>query len=352
MDEQPWGGVRDRRGFLQGGIAGVKESEAWQLTYASVKEGKVVVGVHAEEPEPVDTAEEVFREHGGTTSVASTPRAPGGSDRPTGSRRVACGPRGGARPGARESDMAQVMPGHEAWSGGDGDVGVLVLHGYTSSPYGMRGLAEHIAGAGYRVELPRLPGHGTHWRDVAKTRWRDWAREAIGALETLRSRTSQQVVVGLSMGGTLALHLAETRDDLSGAILINPIVSTSAPIARFLPVLKLVLPSVGGLGNDIAKEGGDEQPYDRNPLRAQASVLELGGRVRDRLADVTCPLLVFTSRQDHVVEPINGQQILEGVSSTDTEQVWLERSYHVAQLDHDAPEIEGRTLDFIRRVTA
>jgi carboxylesterase len=248
--------------------------------------------------------------------------------------------------------MAQVLPGHEAWSGGEGDVGVLVLHGYTSSPYGMRGLAEHIADAGFSVELPRYPGHGTHWKDLAKTTWRDWVREAIAALEVLRSRTSSQVLVGLSAGGTIALHLAATRDDIAGAALINPFVSTKDPLARLLPILKLVVPSVAGLGNDIALEGGDEQPYDRNPLKSQASLIELAGIVREGLPDVTAPLLILTSRQDHVVEPVNGEQILAGVSSEDTEQVWLEQSYHVAQLDLDREEIEQRIVEFIRRVTA
>jgi carboxylesterase len=248
--------------------------------------------------------------------------------------------------------MAQVLPGHEPWSGGDGDVGVLVLHGYTSSPYGLRGLAEHLADAGFAVEVPRLPGHGTHWKDLARTSWRDWAREAIAGLETLRSRTSQQVVLGLSMGGSLALHLAETRDDIAGIVLINPIIFTKSPVARLLPVLKLLVPSIPGLGNDIAKAGGDEQPYDRNPLRSLASVLELAARVRPGLGDVTCPVLLFTSRQDHVVEPENSVEIIARVSSEDAEQVWLERSYHVAQLDHDAPEIERRAVAFARRITA
>lgn len=248
--------------------------------------------------------------------------------------------------------MAQVRPGHEAWTGGEGDVGVLVLHGYTSSPFGMRGLAEHVADAGFAVELPRLPGHGTHWKDLARTTWRDWAREAIAALEALRARTSHQVAVGLSMGGALALHLAETRGDLAGLALVNPAVSTTNPVARLVPLLQHVVPSVAGLGNDIALEGADEEPYDRNPVRSQASVLELMARVRANLGRVTCPVLVFTSRQDHVVEPANGEQILAGVASTDVEQVWLERSYHVAQLDHDGPEIARRTVDFVRRVTA
>lgn len=248
--------------------------------------------------------------------------------------------------------MAQVIPGHEAWSGGEGEAGVLVLHGYTASPYGMRPLAEHIAEAGFSVELPRLPGHGTRWQDLRKTTWRDWAREAIGALEVLRSRTRTQAIVGLSLGGTIGLHLAETRDDIAGLVAINPFLTTSDPLARFIGILKLVVPSVAGLGNDIALEGGDEQAYSRNPVRSQASVLEFGRRVRDDLSEVTCPLLVITSRQDHVVETTNSEEVLASVSSTDTQQVWLERSFHVAPLDHDRPEIEQRSVDFLRRVTS
>jgi carboxylesterase len=247
--------------------------------------------------------------------------------------------------------MAEVRPGHEAWAGGEGETGVLVLHGYTSSPYGMRGLAEHLAEAGFAVELPRFPGHGTHWKDLARTRWRDWARESIAALDRLRGRTRVQTVVGLSMGGALALHLAETRDDLAAAVLINPFLHTSDPVARLLPLVKWVVPTLAGLGNDIALEGADEQPYDRNPLRAQASVIELGARVREGLAAVTCPLLVFASRQDHVVEPANSEEVIAAVSSEDTELVWLERSYHVAQLDHDRDLIHERTVGFLSRVT-
>jgi carboxylesterase len=248
--------------------------------------------------------------------------------------------------------MVQIIPGAEAWSGGDGDVGVLVLHGYTGNPVSMRPLAESLAAAGYAVELPRLPGHGTTWKDLARTTWRDWAREAIGALEVLRSRTRAQVVVGLSMGGALALHLAETRDDLAGAVVINAAVWTGDPRVRFLPILKLVIPSVPGLGNDIKKPGADEKPYDRNPTRSAASLVELQGIVRGGLADVTCPLLVLTSREDHVVEAESSRMIVEGVGSDDVEQVWLDDSYHVATLDNDAEDIAARTAAFVARVTA
>jgi carboxylesterase len=248
--------------------------------------------------------------------------------------------------------MPTIIPGAEPWSADGGDVGVLVLHGYTGNPVSVRPLAEAIAAAGYAVELPRLPGHGTSWQELARTTWRDWAREAVAAYEVLRARTRVQVLVGLSFGGALALYLAETRpDDLAGAVVINPSVWTGDWRAPLRPILKLVLTSVAGVGNDIAKPGADEKPYPRNPVRSAASMVDMQKLVRRNLARVTTPLLVLTSRQDHVVEPRNSELVLAGVSSTDTAQVWLEESYHVATLDYDAARIEQEALAFIKRVT-
>lgn len=253
--------------------------------------------------------------------------------------------------------MAQVMAGCEAWSapgsGSADDVGVLVLHGFTGNPVSMRPIAEAAAAAGHAVEMPRLPGHGTTWQECNRTTWRDWAREAVAAYETLRARTRAQVVVGLSMGGTLALHLAETRgDDLAGVVAINPSLRSSDPRLKLLPVLKHLVPGFPGIGNDIAKPGGDEKPYPKVPLKALASFLQLQKLVRENLGAVTIPTLVCSSRQDHVVETDNGAIVIDGIGAADKEQVWLERSYHVATLDHDADEIIERTLAFAKRVTA
>jgi carboxylesterase len=216
----------------------------------------------------------------------------------------------------------------------------------------MRPLAEALAADGLAVELPRLPGHGTRWQELQRTGWRDWEGEALTALARLRARTRARVVVGQSMGGTLALQLARTHaDDLTGLVLINPALSRTEPALRLLPVLKWLLPTVGGIGNDIAKASADERAYRRVPLRALASLLELQRDVQRHLGEVALPTLVFTARSDHVVDPANSATILAGIASTDKAQVWLERSYHVATLDHDLATIATTTADFARRVS-
>lgn len=248
--------------------------------------------------------------------------------------------------------MQELVPEAEPFSAEGGDLGVLLLHGFTSTPWSVMPVARALAAEGFAVEVPRLPGHGTRWQDLQRTRWRDWVREAVAAFERLGARTRHRVAFGQSLGGGIALYLAETRDDVDGVVTVNPSVEHRHPLKRLLPLLKWVVPAFPGVGNDIARTGADERPYTRTPLKAAASLFEFHDLVRAHLADVTVPVLVFNSRQDHLVPLECGDMVLAGVSSDDVERVWLERSYHVACLDHDAPEIIERTAAFVRRVAA
>src|SRR5439155_2393829 len=103
---------------------------------------------------------------------------------------------------------------------------------------------------------------------------------------------------------------------------------------------------------DIADPAQKELCYERVPLRAAAAVLAYQAEVKARLSDVRAPLLLFCSRQDHVVPPGNTSFVAEHVSSTDVEVVWLDRSYHVATLDYDAPAIFERSAEFVSKRAA
>ena len=241
-----------------------------------------------------------------------------------------------------------LAPQAEAVRIDGGDTGVLLSHGFTGSPASMRPFAEQLARAGHAVRVPRLPGHGTTWQDLNHTRWPDWYAELDRSLTELRNRCSRVAVAGLSMGGCLALRLAEQRpSEVDALVLVNPSVASNDPRMRFVQLARLVKASMPGIGNDIKQPGVVEHGYDRTPLQALHSLTRLWRDVSARLGDVRAPLLLFRSAEDHVVDPSSAQLVLSGVSSAVREQVVMRDSYHVATLDYDAPLIFTRTESFL-----
>jgi carboxylesterase len=244
-----------------------------------------------------------------------------------------------------------ILSGAEPFSGQGGALGVLVLHGFTGSPQSLRHLAETLADEGFWVELPLLPGHGTAAEDMVPTRFSDYALAAQGAHDELARRCTSVAVVGLSMGATLACWLAERHPEIRGLALVNPFVEP--PAESYRDVLRGLLDTgieLGpGVGSDIAKEGARELAYDQTPLAAALSLFEGIDEVSARLGDIKCPVLVMSSREDHVVPSSSGDLLVESTGG-EVERVWLDRSYHVATLDHDAQKIEELTVSFMRRV--
>ena len=245
-----------------------------------------------------------------------------------------------------------VKPGCEPFSFEGGDVAALMVHGFTGSPFSMRPWGEYLAANGLTVLGPRLPGHGTRWQEMNLTRWQDWYGEVERGFDKLRSRCDTVFVMGLSMGGTLALRLAEEKgDDLAGVVTVNPSLLTMRKDAWALPYLAKVVPSIKAIGDDIKKPGVTEHAYDRTPLRAAASLAQLWKVVAADLGKVTQPLLTFRSATDRVVEAASGRLLLSAVGSADVREVVLENSYHVATLDHDAELIFEESLAFVRAHT-
>lgn len=246
------------------------------------------------------------------------------------------------------TETITVVPGAEPFSHDGGPVGVLLSHGFTGSPASMTPWGQYLADRGYTVRVPLLPGHGTTWQDMNRTRWDDWYAAIDDALTDLKGRCEQVAVCGLSMGGSLAMRLAEVRpDDVEALVVVNPVIGVKNWQLKLVPALKWLVPAMPGIGNDIKKPGGDEVGYDRTPLKALASQVRGWRQVRAHLGQITAPLLVFRATDDHVVDATSLPLIKAGVSSAVAEYVTLENSFHVATLDHDAPLIFERSAAFI-----
>jgi carboxylesterase len=246
-----------------------------------------------------------------------------------------------------------ILPGAEPFSAAGGPHGVLVLHGFTGSPQSMRPLAEAFAGAGFAVELPRLPGHGTSIDDMLETGWTDWSAAAEAAYRALAARCEKVLLAGLSMGGTLTAWLAERHAEIAGIVLVNPAIEP--PAESFREMLRGVLESgtnvMPAIGGDIADPDQTELAYDGLPVASLLSLCEADDGIAAALDAIACPVLLMTSPQDHVVPPTSSDLLAAGVSGP-VERVTLERSFHVATLDYDKDEIERRAVEFARKVTA
>lgn len=232
-------------------------------------------------------------------------------------------------------------------------VGVLLSHGFTGSPISMRAWGEFLAEHGYAVDVPRLPGHGTTWQEMNQTTYADWHAEVERSFERLKETCDQVVVGGLSMGGSQVLWLAAHHPkDISGVMLVNAAVSSENKQLLAVPVLKWVIGGMPAIGNDIKKPGVDEYAYSKTPLKALHSMMKAWKQIRADLPKVVAPVIIWRSREDHVVDEQSTRNIIAGVSSSDVTEVVLENSYHVATMDNDADLIFAESLEFIRRVTA
>lgn len=246
-----------------------------------------------------------------------------------------------------------ILPGAEPWSHDGGRAGALCLHGFTGNPNSMRGVAEAFGASGFSVELPRLPGHGTTIEDMMTTGWADWTGEAEAAFQRLAARTDRIVVTGLSMGGSLTLWTAAHHPEVAGIVCINPATQPQPPevmemVHGMIDEGTEVMP---GIGSDIAKPGVVETAYDGTPLRPLVSLVAGVVDLAPRYPSITVPLLLITSRQDHVVDPAQSDYLAEHYGGP-VERILLDDSYHVATLDHDRELIEQRAVEFGARVTS
>ena len=242
----------------------------------------------------------------------------------------------------------EVMPGAESFFSAGGPSGVLVLHGLTGTTSSVIDIARLCAAAGYSVSAPRLPGHGTSVEDMMTTGWNDWSEAALCAYDELAATTERVAVVGLSVGGGLAVHVASHRPDVCAFVFINPYLKHPGPewddLAQSL--LDTGVLTYDSVGSDVKKGGVIETSYDQTPIGPALSWLKAVVEVNDNLCTITAPSLLFTSTVDHVVETDNGDELVNK-SNGPVERVWLENSYHVATMDNDQELVESSIMTFL-----
>ncbi len=228
--------------------------------------------------------------------------------------------------------------------------GVVLLHGFSGSPLEMTPLADALARAGWTVSVARLAGHGTLPEDLARVTWQEWVASARAAYQDLRRRCRRSALVGLSMGGALALYIAASDPPaavvtISAPVRVRPLMASATRVAsKVMPVVPVLV----RLSPRDPAVRAYRSPYSRIPLAAAGQLELLLAETRRVLPQVRVPLLVVQGRRDWIIPRDSAQEILRLASGAPATMLWLQRSGHVATLDRDRTVLADEVTRFLR----
>ena len=229
-----------------------------------------------------------------------------------------------------------------------GDTGILLIHGLSGTPSEVQPLGDYLSAKGISTLGPWLKGHDTTPKDLAETRWQDWAESVKEAYDSLLNRCSKVFVGGLSMGALQALHL-------SALFPVAGVISMAAPIRIFdfrfngIAFFRFLQWRTSNLtGGILDPQAPTHQTY---PYVATKSLYELKkfmSQVREDLPRVTAPALVVQGRKDSMVPPPNGDLVYQALGSRQKHLLYLDRSDHVVTMDWDKQVLFERAFKFIQ----
>ena len=237
---------------------------------------------------------------------------------------------------------------------GHGEDGVLLIHGFTGTPYEMRYLGERLAAQGFRACGVRLTGHGTDPDAFAQATADDWVRDCNRALESL-SGARRVFVAGLSMGALLAvLMAAEHPDRIAAMALLAPAfrfrgtvrlfmrLARASRIHRFIPFLPK-----GGSAVMDPDERRNNPNIGKVPTHSGVQLGEVIARAEAVLPNVRTPALVMYSALDPTVSP-KAAYLLDARLGSRPVMVKLTRSLHLITIDHERDRVATEVAAFFR----
>ena len=242
------------------------------------------------------------------------------------------------------------MPASEPFFFRGGDVGCLLIHGFSGNPVDMRPLADRLAADGFTVDLPLLPGHGPTPEGQGRARWRDWVAAVAAAHDALSEICRHVVIVGFSMGGALAMIETNRRAPVALVLIAVPTFVDRDWRVGLLPVAKYVVRwwypfAQADFDDPVVRAGvlkrSPEVDIDdprvqeqlrkaiRIPTAAIDHFFRLTRRARKQIKMVTAPTLIVQGRQDSTALPVCAEEIYRELGSARKEIAWFDESGHM-----------------------
>lgn len=238
------------------------------------------------------------------------------------------------------------------------EYGVLLLHGFTGTPQAMQYLGEFLHKNKFTVSIPVLEGHASHIKDLEKTRWEDWYHTAENALEELHQDCEKIFVIGLSMGGLLALHLAQQHPQIvhAFATLATPLYLQDFLVKHFFKLVWYTplrwiykYKKKYSFGINDPRAYREYQTYDKIPVASVAQLLELQQIVRAELRYIHQPGFIAISKGDKTVPPGNLDYLKAALGSQEIDTLILKKSKHIITLDYEKELLAKKILKFLNK---
>lgn len=230
-------------------------------------------------------------------------------------------------------------------------IGVLLLHGFTGHLNTVNGLVPSLEAAGIPYRMPVLRGHGTRYQDMRGVTARDWYVDAEKALLDLWHSVDRVVVVGLSMGGLVALELAMRHPDkIAGVATMAAALKFADPLSALTPLLSKVVrywPSPESFNDKSLKV--DCKNYPMFATDAFSSLYAYAKQIAARLPEVHVPIRILHSKKDQIIAPESANIIYERVSSPHREIIWYQQSGHEMGQDLEAAQVFKDVMEFVQR---
>ena len=226
------------------------------------------------------------------------------------------------------------------------NMGFLVLHGFSATPFSMHRITQALAAQGHTVLAPLLAGHGQSVQDFAQSQWQDWQCSAYEAFKQISEKCDRVSVIGLSMGGALALNLAADSNEVLNLFLLAPAVYPPWQLKYSYPLLSPLshwgLRSIPTKGGNFADASQIDYQYPVMPLSALKALSDLMTHTQSRLSQVTTPTVLFWGEKDKVLPRTNSEHLLNQIKGKKSELILLPKSKHVLSLDYEVGQIIQR----------
>ena len=215
----------------------------------------------------------------------------------------------------------------------DSRLGVYLIHGFSSTTYEVKKLADYLAEQGYKVKADNLPGHGTTLSDCNSTKYTEWLSFVEQGIAEMYSACDKVIVIGVSMGAVLSLHLGSLFP-VDGIIVASALFKFKNEfnirvMNRLFHRIKKTIPKRSTFNPDQVKVKKIQfYGYSQYPLSALNEMRKMIDKVKLNLHKISSSVLLIHSTVDLTAPIENFQFIQDHLTTKDLHTLALHKTGH------------------------